>query len=88
VTQADLDATLQQMTGELYHNQDPNGFKFSSAATANLLNTGDPAVDSIRHSTELRVMGQTEVLIVPPPAPKPAQDQAGPDSGSGGPKQP
>jgi hypothetical protein len=88
VTQADLDATLQQMTGELYHNQDPSGFKFSSAATANLPNTGDPAVDSIRHSTELRVMGQTEVLIVPPPAPKPAQDQAGPDSGSGGPKQP
>jgi hypothetical protein len=59
----------------------------SSAATANLPTTGNPAVDSIRRSTELSMMGQTEVLIVPPPAPNPAQGQAGPATGSGGPKQ-
>jgi len=87
VTQADLDATLRQMTGELYHTQNLSGFKFSAAATANPPTTGDPAVDSIRHSTELRVMGQTEVLIAPPP-PEPAQGQAEPASGSGGPKHP
>ena len=59
VTQADLDATVKQMTGELYHTQDLRGFRFSSAATANLPSTGDPAVNSIRHSTELGMMRQT-----------------------------
>jgi len=33
-------------------------------------------------------MRQAEVLIVPPPAANPAQSQAGPASGSGGPKHP
>jgi hypothetical protein len=47
VTQADLDATLKQMTGDLYHTQNVSGFRFSSAATTNLPKTGDPAVDSI-----------------------------------------
>ena len=45
VTQADLDATLKTMTGELYHTQNLSGFRFSSAATANLPTTGDPAVE-------------------------------------------
>jgi hypothetical protein len=90
VTQADLDATVKQMTGELYHTQDLRGFRFSSAATANLPSTGDPAVNSIRHSTELGMMRQTEVLIPPPPPPPPppAQSQAAPANGSGGPKHP
>lgn len=89
VTQADLDATLKTMTGELYHTQDLRGFRFSSAATANLPTTGDPAVDSIRHSTELGMMRQTEALIPPPPPPPPpAQSQAGSTNGSGGPKHP
>lgn len=90
VTQADLDATLKTVTGEVYHTQDLRGFRFSSAATATLPSTGDPAVDSIRHSTELGMMRQTEVLIPPPPppAPKPAQGQAVPASGSGGPNHP
>jgi hypothetical protein len=87
VTQADLDATVKTMTGEVYHTQNLSGFKFSSAATANLPSTGDPAVDSIRHSTELGMMRRTEVLI-PPPPPSPAQSQAVPTSGSGGPKHP
>jgi hypothetical protein len=84
VTQADLDANVRQMTGELYHTQDLRGFRFASAATANLPTTGDPAVDSIRHSTEMFMMRQTEVLIPPPPA----QSQAAPANGSGGPKHP
>jgi hypothetical protein len=88
VTQADLDATLKTMTGELYHTQDLRGFRFSSAATANLPATGDPAVDSIRHSTEMGMMRRTEVLIPPPPPPPPAQSQAAPTNGSGGPKHP
>jgi hypothetical protein len=89
VTQADLDATVKQMTGELYHTQDLRGFRFSSAATANLPSTGDPAVNSIRHSTELGMMRQTEVLIPPPPPPPPpAQSQAAPANGSAGPKHP
>jgi hypothetical protein len=83
VTQADLDATLQKMTGELYHTQNLSGFRFSSAATAKLPATGNPAVDSIRHSTELSMMRQSEALIPPPPAPKPGQAM-----GSGGPKHP
>ena len=78
VTQADLDATLKTMTGEIYKGQDPNKFRFSSAATANLPTASDPAVESIRHSSELGMMRQTEVLIPPPPPPpKPAQGQAG-----------
>jgi hypothetical protein len=85
VTQADLDATVKQVTSEVYHGQDPNGFRYSSAATANLPSTGDPAVDSIRRSTELDVMRRSEVLIPPPP---PAQSQAAPANGSGGPKHP
>ncbi len=85
VTQADLDATLKTMTGEVYHTQNLSGFKLSSAATANLPTTGDPAVDSIRHSTEMGMMRRTEVLIPPPP---PAQSQAGPTNGSGGPTHP
>jgi len=89
VTQADLDATVKQMTGELYHTQDLRGFRFSSAATANLPSTGDPAVNSIRHSTELGMMRQTEVLIPPPPPPPPpAQSQAVPGKGSSGPTHP
>jgi hypothetical protein len=89
VTQADLDATVKQVTSEVYHGQDPNGFRYSSAATANLPSTGDPAVDSIRRSTELNVMRRSEVLIPPPPPPPPpAQSQAAPANGSGGPKHP
>ena len=87
VTQADLDATVKQMTSEVYHGQDLSGFRYSSAATANLPSTGDPAVDSIRRSTELDVMRRSEVLI-PPPPPPPAQSQAAPANGSGGPKHP
>jgi hypothetical protein len=87
VTQADLDATLKTMTGEVYHTQNLSGFRFSSAATANLPTTGDPAIDSIRHSTEMGMMRRTEVLI-PPPPPPPAQSQAGPTNGSGGPTHP
>ena len=81
VTQADLDATLQTMTAELYHVQ-PNpraylsGFRFSSAATANLPTTGNPPVNSIRRSTELGMMGRTEVLI-PPPPPRPRPPRPG-----------
>lgn len=86
VTQADLDATLQKMTGDLYHTKDLRGFRFSSAATANLPTTGNPAVNSIRRSTELGMMRRTEVLIPPPP--KPAQGQAGQVTGSGVPKHP
>jgi hypothetical protein len=88
VTQADLDATVRQVTGEVYHTQDLRGYRFSSAATANLPTTGDPAVDSIRHSTEMGMMRRTEALIPPPPPPPPAQSQAGPANGSGGPKHP
>jgi len=80
VTQVDLDATLQKMTGEIYHTQNLSGFRFSSAATANLPTKGDPAVDSIRRSTELGMMRKTEVLIPPP--------QAGQVTGSGTPKHP
>jgi hypothetical protein len=79
VTQADLDATLKTMTGEVYKTQNLTGFRFSSAATANLPATGNQAVDSIRHSSELSMMRQTEALIPPPP--KPA-------TGSGVPKRP
>jgi hypothetical protein len=61
------------------------GFKFSAAATANLPTKGNSPVDSIGHSTELAMMGRTEVLIVPPPAP---QGQAAPAGGSGVPPQP
>jgi hypothetical protein len=60
VTQADLDANMRQMTGELYHTQDLRGFRFSSAARANVETTGDPAVDSIHHSTEMGMMRQTD----------------------------
>jgi hypothetical protein len=82
VTQADLDATLKTMTGEVYKTQNLTGFRFSSAATANLPATGNQAVDSIRHSSELSMMRQTEALIPPPPPPpKPA-------TGSGVPKRP
>lgn len=88
VTQADLDATVKQMTSEVYHGRDPSEFRFSSATTANLPSTGDPAVDSIRRSTELSAMRRTEVLIPPPPPPPPAQSQAAPANGSGGPKHP
>ena len=89
VTQADLDATVKQVTSEVYHGQDPNGFRYSSAATANLPSTGDPAVYSIRRSTELGVMRRSEVLIPPPPPPPPAaQSQAAPANGSGAPKHP
>ena len=82
VTQADLDATLRTMTAELYHVQpnskgviDLSGFKFTSAATAKLTTAGNRPVDSIRRSTELNMMGRTEVLIVPPP-PMPAKGHA------------
>jgi hypothetical protein len=79
VTQADLDATLKTMTGEVYKTQNLSGFRFSSAATANLPATGNQAVDSIRHSSELSMMRQTEALIPPPPPPA---------TGSGVPKRP
>jgi hypothetical protein len=70
------------MTGEVYKTQNLTGFRFSSAATANLPATGNQAVDSIRHSSELSMMRQTEALIPPPPPPpKPA-------TGSGVPKRP
>jgi hypothetical protein len=82
VTQADLDGTLQTMTQDLYHVQNLNGFTFSAAATANLPTAGNPAVDSIRRSTELGMMGRTEDLIPPPPPPVPAQVQATPAAGS------
>lgn len=52
VTQADLDANVRQMTGELYHTQDLGGFRFSSDATANLETTGDPR--STRSATRPR----------------------------------
>lgn len=89
VTQADLDATLQKMTSDLYHTPNANGFRFSSAATANLPAKGNPAIDSIRHSTELAMMHRTEVLIPPPPPPPPpATSQAGSAKGRGAPKHP
>ena len=84
VTQADLDATLKTMTGEVYNTQNLSGYRFSSAATANLPTTGNQPVDSIRRASELGMLGRTETLIVPPP-PTPATDQAG---GSGVPPQP
>ncbi|WKA30069.1 hypothetical protein [Bradyrhizobium roseum] len=87
VTQADLDATVHQMTGEVYHTRDLRAYTFSSAATANLPTTGDPAVGSIRRSSEMGMMRRTEVLI-PPPPPPPAQSQAVPGNGSGGPTHP
>ena len=79
VTQADLDATLQTMTAEVYQRprDDLSGFRFSSAATANLPTTGNPPVNSIRHSTELGMMRRTEVLIPPPPPPPARPGQAG-----------
>ncbi len=87
VTQADLDATVKKMTGELYHTQDLRGFRFSSAATANLPGTGNPAVEldpplhRARHDAPDRSAD-------PAAAAKPAQSQAGPANGSGGPKHP
>ena len=87
VTQADLDATLQTMTADLYNVQ-PNaqgvlpGFTFSASATANLT-TGNPPVDSIRRSTELGMLGRSEDLIPPPPPPPvPPQVQVTPAGGS------
>jgi hypothetical protein len=83
VTQADLEATRDAVTADLYHVQNVNGFKFSAAATANLT-TGNPAVDSIRRSTENGMMGRNEDLIPPPPPPPPppAQVQVTPAGGS------
>lgn len=78
VTQADLDTTLKTMTGEVYKTTNLSGFRFTSAATAKLPTAKDPGVESIRHSNELDMMRQTEVLIPPPPPPpKPAANSGG-----------
>ncbi|HEY6354503.1 MAG TPA: hypothetical protein VIY30_08440, partial [Burkholderiaceae bacterium] len=77
VTQADLDNTLKRMTAELYHVEpnfkgelDLSDFKFAAAAAATAnLSGANAGVDSIRRSTELNMMGRTEVLVVPPPQP-------------------
>ena len=76
VTQADLDATLHELTADVYHVRpnragvrDTSGFTFSAAATA--IQTGThPAVDTIRRCVELGMMGRSEALI-PPPAVNP-----------------
>ena len=74
VTQEHLDYTLRNMTAEVYGVQ-PNykgefdGIRIGSAATANLKGA-DAAIDSIRRSTEMTMMGLTEALIPPPPAGK------------------
>ncbi len=71
VTQEHLDYTLRNMTAEVYGVQ-PNykgefdGIRIGSAATANLKGA-DVAIDSIRRSTEMTMMGLTEALIPPPP---------------------
>jgi hypothetical protein len=75
VTQADLDTTLRTMTAGVYHvppnstgGFDLRDFKFSAAATANL-KSANPAIDSIRRSSEMHMMGRSETLIPPPPPP-------------------
>ena len=89
VTQADLDATVKQMTGELYHTQNLSGFRFSSAATANLPTTGNPAVeldpplDRAGHDAPDR--SADPAASAPAPA-RPEPGRAG--HGSGGPKHP
>jgi hypothetical protein len=66
-----------------------SGFTFAAGATANLPTTGNPPVDSIRRSTELSMLGRTDVLIVPPPPPPvPAKAQAAPAGGGDVPPQP
>jgi hypothetical protein len=76
VTQEHLDYTLRNMTAEVYGVQ-PNykgefdGIKIGAAATAKLKGA-DPAIDSIRRSTEMTMMGKTEALIPPPPPQAPA----------------
>jgi hypothetical protein len=73
VTQEHLDYTLRNMTAEIYGVQ-PNykgefdGIKIGAAATANI-HGANAAIDSIRRSTEMTMMGRTEALI-PPPAGK------------------
>ena len=69
VTQADLDATVRNMTGEVYHIQpnykgeiDVSAFDFNAASTAKLSGP-NAAVDSIRRSTELGVLHRTETLM-------------------------
>jgi hypothetical protein len=68
VTQADIDATVREFTGEVYHIQpnykgeiDVSDFSFSAAATAKLSGP-NAAIDSIRRSTELGVLGRNEIL--------------------------
>lgn len=77
VTQADLDGAMRNMTAELYHIEpnfkgeiDLSDFKFAAAATGGGSNA---AVDSIRRSAEMNIMGRSDTLIPPhqPPAPKP-----------------
>jgi hypothetical protein len=69
VTQADLDATLREFTGEVYHIEpnfkgeiDVSDFSFGAAATANL-SGATAGVDSIRRSTELSVLGRSDTLL-------------------------
>ena len=68
VTQADIDATVREFTGEVYHIQpnykgeiDVSAFDFNAASTAKLSGP-NAAVDSIRRSTELGVLRRTETL--------------------------
>jgi hypothetical protein len=68
VTQADIDATVREFTGEVYHIEpnykgeiDVSAFTFSAAATAKLSGP-NAAIDSIRRSTELGVLGRNEIL--------------------------
>ena len=62
VTQADLDTTLRTMTAGVYGVRPSKGvldlhdFKFTAAATANL-KSGSVAIDSIRRTSELNMLG-------------------------------
>ena len=69
VTQADIDATVREFTGEVYHIEpnykgeiDVSAFDFNAASTAKLSGP-NAAVDSIRRATELGVLHRTETLM-------------------------
>jgi hypothetical protein len=76
VTQTDLDDTMREMTAELYHIEpnykgelDLSDFNIAASATANRSGP-NAAIDTIRRSTELNVLGRNEMLIPPPPPAK------------------
>lgn len=74
VTQEHLEYTLRNLTAEVYKVEVDSrgkleGFTFAYAATANQKGP-DAAIDTIRRSSELNMMGRSEPLM-PPPTKKP-----------------